>query len=154
MRRRSLTLIKAHAAVGAIDGASVEMIMTTASELSPKFRHIRLILARERGHPAGSPEEGYDVLAPLDSDGRFDPVEWKRDQSLCRVRHFRPNEEDRIGLLKRRPGGQWYIDYEVGADDDEPGFRLGEERFVTGEYVGLGPCEKLHAFQVVRVERP
>lgn len=128
--------------------------MITASELGPRFRHIRLSLAREKGHPAGSTDEGFDILAPLDPEGRLDPVEWKSHQAACRVRHFRPGQEDRIGRLRRKPGGQWYFDYESGDADDELGFRFSEERFVTGEYVSLGRPGRMHTFQIARVEKP
>ncbi|MGB3390966.1 MAG: hypothetical protein WBA88_23630, partial [Pseudaminobacter sp.] len=59
-----------------------------------------------------------------------------------------------IGRLRRKPGGQWYFDYEDGERDDEIGFRLGEERFVTGEYVSVGRHGEMHTYQVARVEKP
>lgn len=128
--------------------------MTQLNELTPSFRHIRLLLARESGHPTGDRDEGYDVLAPLDTEGRIDADEWKRHQAHCRVRHFRPNEADRIGRLRRKPGGQWFFDYEEGERDDEIGFRFADERFVVGEYVSLGRSGEMHTYQVARVERP
>lgn len=127
--------------------------MTTVSELSPRFRHIRLELAREKGHPLGDHDEGYDLLVPLDPEGRLDAAEWKKHQTQCRVRHFRPDAEDRIGRLRRKPGGQWYFDYEEGDRDDEIGFRLSEERFVQGEYVSIASGGKMHTFQIKLVER-
>lgn len=128
--------------------------MASASELSPGFRHVRLLLARERDNPAGSRDEGYDLLVPLGADGRIDAAEWKAKQTRCRVRRFGAGEDDRIGRLRRKPGGQWYFDYEDGERDDEIGFRLGEERFVTGEYVSLGRQGRMHTYQVARVEKP
>lgn len=128
--------------------------MTDPSKLTAKFRHVRLLLARERGHPAGDREEGYDLLVPLDTQGRLDAAEWQAHQEQCRVRHFRAGEEDRIGRLRRKPGGQWYFDYEEGDRDDEIGFRLGEERFITGEYVSVGSGDGMHTYQVARVEKP
>ena len=62
--------------------------------------------------------------------------------------------EDRIGRLRRKPGGQWYVDYEEGEQDDEIGFRLGDERFVTGEYISLQEAGTMHTYQVARVEKP
>ena len=38
--------------------------------------------------------------------------------------------------------------------DDEIGFQLGEERFVTGEYVSIGRTGVMHTYQVARVEKP
>jgi hypothetical protein len=129
--------------------------MTTLKDLTPQFRHVRLLLARGPDHPAGDREEGYDLLVPLDGEGRLDAAEWKTHQAHCRVRHFRPGVDDRIGRLRRKPGGQWYFDYVEGDDgDDEIGFRFGEERFVTGEYVSVGRGEGQHTYQVARVEKP
>ena len=127
--------------------------MSSLKNLTPNFRHVRLLLAREKGHPAGDREEGYDLLAPLDSDGRLDAVEWKSHQAACRVRRFHPGEV-RIGRLRRKPGGQWYFDYAEGDQDDEIGFHLGEERFMTGEYVSIWRAGSMHTYQVVRVEKP
>jgi len=128
--------------------------MTTSQDLSPAFRHVRLLLAREKGHPVGDPEEGYDLLVPLTSDNRLDAAEWKAHQGQCRVRWFGAGRADRIGRLRRKPGGQWYFDYEEGDRDDEIGFRLGEERFIVGEYVSVGRKGATHTYQVARLERP
>lgn len=127
--------------------------MTTASDLSPKFRHVRLTLAREKGRPLGDQEEGYDLLVPLNEEGHLDAEEWKKHQMQCRVRQFAPDTEDRIGRLRRKPGGQWYFDYEEGERDDEIGFRLGEERFVQGEYVSVAREGTMHTYQIKLVER-
>ena len=70
------------------------------------------------------------------------------------MRRFDGADNDRIGRLRRKPGGQWYFDYEEGDRDDEIGFRLGEERFITGEYVSVGSGGGMHTYQVARVERP
>ncbi len=45
--------------------------MTTLSDLTPNFRSVRLLLAREKGHPAGEAQSGYDILLPLDEDARI-----------------------------------------------------------------------------------
>ncbi|TIS55498.1 MAG: hypothetical protein E5W91_21615 [Mesorhizobium sp.] len=128
--------------------------MTNVKDLSPKFRHVRLLLAREKAHPDGDREEGYDVLAPLGSDGRIDANEWKSHRASCRVRRFRTGEEDLIGRLRRKSGRQWYFDYAEGDRDDEIGFHLGDERFVTGEHVSIERNGAMHTYQVARVERP
>lgn len=125
-----------------------------AKDLPPNFRHVRLLLARERGHPQGDPGEGYDLLLPLDESGRLDPAIWKASQAACRVRRFAGDTDVAIGRLRRKPGGQWYFDYAEGEDDDEIGFRLGEERFVTGEYVSIGNKGTMHTYQVSLVEKP
>ena len=98
--------------------------MTLVSDLTPRFRHVRLLLAREKGHPGGDQHEGYDLLVPLDEKGHLDPHEWKTHQVFCRVRRFNGDGEAHVGQLRRKPGGQWYFDYEMGDRDDEIGFRL------------------------------
>lgn len=96
---------------------------------------------------------GYDLVVPLTPDGTLDPEEWKKRKDDCRVRRFRPGEEDQIGKLRRKPGGQWFFDYGEGEDDDEIGFRLGEERFVVGEYVSVRDDEdKMRTYQIKIVE--
>lgn len=123
-------------------------------DLPRNFRHVKLLLARGKGHPLGEPDEGYDLLVPLDDDGRLDPVVWKANQAACRVRRFSEEDGEQIGRLRRKPGGQWYFDYAEGEDDDEIGFRLGEESFVTGEYVSIGHGGTMRTYQVARVEKP
>lgn len=126
----------------------------TSPTITPKFRHVRMLLAREKGHPGGERQEGYDLLLPLDGEGRIDAAEWKSHQASCRVRHFHPDREDLVGLLRRKPGGQWYFDYADGDADNDVGFRFGEERFRTGEYVSVTSEGVMHTYQVARVEKP
>ena len=128
--------------------------MATQTDLTPNFRAVRLLLAREKDHPAGEHEVGYDILAPLDKYGQLIAAEWKSHQEACRVRRFHSGEDDRIGRLRRKPGGQWYFDYAEGERDDEIGFRFGEEQFVTGEYVSIASSGIHHTYQVARVEKP
>ena len=127
--------------------------MSKSTELTPKFRHVRLVLAREKGHPSGDRSEGYDLVIPLDVEGRLDPAEWKAHQAACRIRRFRHAEVDLVGHLRRKPGGQWYFDYAKGEDDDESGFRFGDERFIAGEYVSIRSGGKMHTYQVALVEK-
>lgn len=128
--------------------------MVELKDLTPNFRHVRLLLARGKDHPAGDPDEGYDLLVPLDEEGRLDTPAWKTHQAHCRVRRFADGGGARVGRLRRKPGGQWYFDYEEGERDDEIGFRLGEERFVTGEYVSIRHDGTMRTYQVARVEKP
>jgi hypothetical protein len=128
--------------------------MNGMPKITPKFRHVRLLLAREKDHPAGARDEGYDLLVPLDSDGHLDAAEWKRHQKACRVRHFRAAAEDRIGLLRRKPGGQWYFEHTGGDGDNEIGFKLGAERFTVGEYISVSSEGNMHTYQVAVVEKP
>ncbi len=128
--------------------------MLTQKDLPSNFRHVKLLLARDKEHPHGEQDEGYDLLVPLDERGRLDPEAWKAHQAACRVRHFSGGADQRIGRLRRKPGGQWYFDYAEGEDDDEIGFRLGEESFVTGEYVSIGHGKTMRTYQIARVEKP
>ncbi len=118
------------------------------------FKHVHLELAREKGSPQGDSRNGYDLVVPLDDDSRLDPVEWKANKSFCRVRRFQSGQPDMIGLLRRKPGGHWFIDYTDGQDDDEAGYRLGDEQFVPGEYVSIHDGETMHTYQVITVSRP
>jgi hypothetical protein len=125
----------------------------TAAALPHSFRRIRLELARERGHPDGSSRHGYTFVAPLDADGRIDAEEWKRHRDACRVVRFRPEEDDEIGHLVRKPGGSWAFHYDVqGEDDDEAGYRFSDERFVIGEYVSVREDDGMHTFTVTSVQ--
>ena len=46
--------------------------MPQVAKLPRAFRKIRLELAREKGHPAGSSGYGYTLVAPLGSDRKID----------------------------------------------------------------------------------
>lgn len=131
-----------------------KIVMPEANDLPSSFRHVKMLLARTKDHPQGEPNEGYDLLVPLDSEGRLDADIWRKNQTACRVRHFTEDGDARIGRLKRKPGGQWYFDYEPGESDDEIGFRFGEERFLTGEYVSVGHAQNMRTYRVARVEKP
>jgi len=126
----------------------------TEIKLPSNFRQIRLELAREKGHPAGSTAHGYTLFAPLDKDSKIDPQLWDAFRDYCRVVRFRPDEDDAVGHVIRRPGGSWAFHYDIrGAEDDEPGFHLEDERFEPGEYVSIREDDKMHTFLVISVER-
>ena len=115
------------------------------------FHHIRLELAREPGHPAGDPDTGYDIIAPLDADRRLDAKLWRDVPDRCRVRRFSGAATLALGRLRHAAPDRWYLDFEPGEADDVHGFRLADERFETGEYVGLATAEEAHTYVVVRV---
>jgi len=98
---------------------------------------IRLELARTKEFPDGDPNHGYEVRAPLTSDGRLDLAAFKSVAQLCTVRHFRPDADDEHGELVRTKGGDWAFSYVVGDSDDEPIFRLATHAFKDGEYVTI-----------------
>jgi hypothetical protein len=115
---------------------------------------IRLELARTHEHPAGSHVIGYEFAAPLDGNGHIDPKTWQHLREKCRVRRFRPGEEDDIGHLIRRPGGSWAFHYDIHSDeeDDESGYRFGDHTFRPGEYVSVKEDDELKTYRVAHVE--
>ncbi|MFN3348953.1 hypothetical protein [Pseudorhodoplanes sp.] len=127
--------------------------MTLGSQLPRSFRKIRLELAREKGHPAGSAGRGYIIVAPLDAERRFDAKTWKEHRDACRVVRFRSGEDDDIGHLVHRPGGSWAFRYDIrGDEDDEAGYHFEQERFEIGEYVSVREADATHTYRVVSVE--
>jgi hypothetical protein len=120
------------------------------------LKKVRLELARDRNHPEGSNRHGYEFVGPLDEEGRLDPVLWKKYRERCRVRRFWQNEDDELGHLVRKRGGQWAFHYDIDGsfDDDEGGYRLGNHKFTVGEYVSIREHEDdvMRTFRVVRVE--
>ncbi len=117
-----------------------------------QFQHVRLELAREPGHPAGDPTDGYDMVAPLDADGRLDGDALRADPDRGHVRRFSRGETVGTGRLLQGPGGRWILDLDGGDADDARGFRFEDERFVVGEYVSLTlPSGEQHTYVVARV---
>jgi hypothetical protein len=121
------------------------------------FKSIRLHLARSKEYPAGSSQHGYNLVAPLDAQGRIDAELWKEHRDSCRVRRFWQGEDDQIGFLVHKPGGReharWVFDYDRSSDDDdEAGYRFGAHVFAPGEYLTLRSEDGDHTFRVVSVE--
>ncbi len=100
---------------------------------------IVLRLARNPGteFAGGDDHRGYSLVAPLTPEGLLDVEAWHALKGQCSVRRFAPDEDHADGRLARR-GQSWFFDYDNdAADDDEPVYRLGEHRFVVGEYVAV-----------------
>lgn len=114
---------------------------------------IRLELARDHEFPEGSRSHGYEIIAPLDEADHLVPSEWHASRDRCLARRFWAGEE-RKGRFVRRPGGTWSIDYDPTThDDDEPGFRLDQHRFVAGEYVSFKENDGvMRTFRIASVE--
>lgn len=104
-----------------------------------RLKHIRLALARDPGHPAGSRDHGYELVAPIDDNGHLDAGAWKTVRDRCRVRRFAPHEADEVGHLVHKPGGSWAFHYDIrgNAGSDETGFKLDRHTFRPGEYVSI-----------------
>ena len=98
---------------------------------------VRLELARTREFPEGSPDHGYEFIAPLDDNGHFDAASWRQHRARCTVRRFWNDEPEQTGDLVHTRGGRWVFSYAPGEDDDEPIFRFDRHRFVPGEYVSI-----------------
>lgn len=125
--------------------------------LPHQFKRIRLDLARSKEFPAGSAQHGYEFVAPLDAKGHIDTTLWQAHRDNCRVRRFWKGEDDQIGRVVHKPGGQeharWVFDYDrKRVDDDEAGYRFGAHVFAPGEYVTLRDQDESHTFRVVSVE--
>lgn len=117
------------------------------------FSKVRLRLAREPNHPQGSELHGYDLVIPLDMQGRIDAELWKSHRELCRVVHYRSDEEHDIGHLVRQPGGQWKLRYDIQGDEgDAEGYHFADERFTVGEYVSIKEDDSTHTYRVITVE--
>jgi hypothetical protein len=131
-------------------------IRVSPEESPAKLKRVLLQLARCPEHPSGSPQRGYDFVAPLDEGGRLDLPLWRAERAHCRVVRFWPKETSRLGLLKHRAGGaggaSWCFDFDPDrSDDDEVGYRLDAHRFAPGEYVTLRDGAGSLSFQVARV---
>ena len=116
------------------------------------LKRIRLELARDHDFPDGSPDRGYDFIAPVGEDDHLIAQEWRQHRDRCRVRRFWAGTEE-MGRLVHRPGGTWAFDYDTRAtEDDEPGYRFDKHRFAPGEYVSLKEHDGvMRTFRIVSV---
>jgi hypothetical protein len=117
---------------------------------------ITLWLARSPSYPEGSERHGYNILAPLDAEGRIDVETWRRNRKRCTVTRHWPGEPNAYGWLRHQAGGEggatWIIDYDsTTTDDDERGYRLGQHRFIVGEYITLTGAEGTHTFRIANL---
>jgi hypothetical protein len=130
-----------------MQGQRLKPILNTS--LPSQFRQIRLVLAREPGHPEGDAAVAYVIVAPLDPSDRIDTGLWRAHRDACRVARLRPNEDDALGHLIHRKDGGWAFHYDSGdAVPDEVGVHLADERFVPGEYVAIQEGGKTHTYRV------
>jgi len=67
-------------------------------QLPHAFKRIRLNLARSKEFPAGSPQHGYEFVAPIDGNGHIDSHLWQQFRDHCRVRRFWNGADEQIGL--------------------------------------------------------
>jgi len=122
------------------------------ASLPAQFRQIRIVLAREPGHPEGDDEVAYIFVAPVDTEGRIDSKIWQAHREACRVARQRPNEQDQLGNLVHHPGGAWGFHYDGDTSlPDDLGYHFADERFVVGEYVSINERGKMHTYRVTTV---
>ena len=117
-----------------------------------ELKRIRLELARMPEFPAGSPNHGYEFVAPMTTDGHIDPKAWKEAKGRCVVKRFWGADEPERGLL-RHVGQGWRFDYNAGDDaDDEPFFKLDRHALTPGAYVSITEHDGVQRpFKVVSV---
>lgn len=119
--------------------------------MTSPLHHIRLELAREPATPAGDSGSGYDMVVPLDAEGRLDAGAARALAEPCRVRRFDRNETVATGQLRHVGRDGWVLDF-PGDEDDQTGFRFGDERFMAGEYVSMkAPDGAMHTFRVAQL---
>src|ERR1700744_2442296 len=100
---------------------------------------IVLHLARNPGapHPEGDEGRGYAITAPLDEMGQLDLAAFKSRSGEWEVRRFGPDMPNAIGCLIQH-GSHWRIHYpDAEGGPDETVFRLGDHRFLPGDYVTI-----------------
>jgi hypothetical protein len=102
------------------------------------LNRITLQLARNPGSPAGDPEQGYMIIAPLSKAGQLDIDAWRQNRKACRVFRFHPDPAEKAdGWLTHR-GDKWFFHYDEDAEgEDEAAFRLGVHVFREGEYITI-----------------
>ncbi|MEX1251737.1 MAG: hypothetical protein WEA77_11145 [Hyphomonas sp.] len=102
------------------------------------LRRITLQLARNPGLPAGDPEQGYLIIAPINDAGQLDIDAWRAERKACRVLRFHPDPAEKAdGWLTHR-GANWFFHYDEEAEgDDEAAFRFGAHIFREGEYITI-----------------
>lgn len=102
------------------------------------LKRITLQLARNPGLPAGDPQQGYMIIAPLTEAGMLDVEGWRAQRRACRVYRFHPDPAEKAdGWLTHR-GSKWFFHYDEEAEgNDEAVFRFGDHRFKEGEYLTI-----------------
>jgi len=102
---------------------------------------MRLARNPDTAFPDGDDHRGYSLCAPITPDGRLDEAVFRERAADCVVRGFTPDEDPQVARLAFR-GGVWSFDYDDAADaPDTVAYRLGEHRFVVGEYVSIADDE-------------
>lgn len=104
------------------------------------FHRISLRLAPSPSHKAGGDDDGFEIVAPLDGEGRLDATDLAGREHLCRVERFVPGEPRRYGCLVHRAArgrrrAAWAFAPDIGGELDVGG--LANARFAMGAVVAL-----------------
>jgi hypothetical protein len=75
------------------------------------WRRIRLELAPTPDFANGSRMHGYDLIAPLDTDGQLDEAAWRANTARATVRRFWEGEGEQRGHLARAGDGGWAFSF-------------------------------------------
>lgn len=120
------------------------------------FHRISLRLAPSPRHRAGHDDDGFEIVAPLDGEGRLDATGLEGKEHLCRVERVAPDEPRRhAGLVHRaargRRRGAWAFDGDIGEALDAGG--LADVRFAVGAIVALRDRHgAIRRYRVMRLE--
>jgi hypothetical protein len=113
---------------------------------------VRLELARTPEFPEGNSACGYEMVLPLDNEGRLDADEWRCHRGACTVKRFWEQAKEEHGALIHSRHRTWAFSYAAGEEDDEPLFRLESHRIVPDEYVSVTEHDGVtRPFRVVSV---
>jgi hypothetical protein len=120
-------------------------------KLLVKLSFIRLELGRTPEFPQGSPDHGYEFVAPLTADAHIDADAFREVKDRCEVTRFWGGETQN-GYL-RHVGKGWRFDYDAADDsDDEPFFKLERHALAPGSYVSVTEQDGVQRpFKVVSV---
>ncbi len=97
------------------------------------WKRIRLELGRTEAFANGSRHHGYDLVAPLDTDGVIGEDDWAQSPARATVRRFWAGEDDARGQLARAPDGGWAFSFPPG--DDGALHRFDARAFKVGDAV-------------------
>ncbi len=120
------------------------------------FHRISLRRAPSPRYPAGRDDDGFEIVAPLDGEGRLDAAGLEGKEHLCRVERFAPGEARRHGGLVHRAGrgrrrAAWEFDHDVGGELHAG--ELANARFAIGAVVTLRDRRGAkRQFRVARLE--
>jgi hypothetical protein len=113
---------------------------------------VKLELASSREFADGNRDCGYDLLAPLDADGRLDIEAWQRRRHDNWVRRFRPAQEDGWGRLWHDRLG-WFLVFGYGIDSEEAVLEDEDAPFALGKEISIieydGHARRFHVAAVI-----